>query len=124
VVLLATSDRDLQHALGRFAAECEAVGMRVNTFKSEAMVLFRKTVECSLRVGSELLPQAKEFKYLWVLYMSEGKMEREMDRHIGAASEVMRALYRCIVVKRELRRSSRFTGPSTFQPSPMVTSFG
>jgi len=25
VVLLATSDRDLQHALGRFAAECEAV---------------------------------------------------------------------------------------------------
>jgi len=26
VVLLATSDRDLQHALGRFAAECEVVG--------------------------------------------------------------------------------------------------
>jgi len=44
VVLLATSDRDLQHALGRFAAGCEAVGMRVSTSKSEAMVLCRKTV--------------------------------------------------------------------------------
>ncbi|KAK3560466.1 hypothetical protein QTP86_009626 [Hemibagrus guttatus] len=31
-----------QHALGRFAAECEAAGMRVSTSKSEAMVLDRK----------------------------------------------------------------------------------
>jgi len=74
VVLLATSDRDLQHALEQFAAKREAVRMRVSTSKSEAMVLCRKTVECSLRVGSELLPQAKEFKYLGVLFTSEGKM--------------------------------------------------
>ena len=75
---------------------------------------------------SELLPQAKEFKYLGVLFTSEGKMEREMDRRIGAASAVMRAPYRYVVVKKELseRRSSRFTGPSTFQPSPMVMSCG
>ena len=109
VVLLATSDRDLLHALGRFAAECEAFGMRVSTSKSEAMVLCRKTVECSLRVRSELLPQAKEFKYLGVLFMSEGKMEWEMDRRIGAASAVMRALYRSIVVKKELSRKAKLS---------------
>jgi len=86
--------------------------------ESKAMVPWQKMVECSLRVGSELLPQAKEFKYLGVLFRSEGKMEREMDRLIGAASAVMRPLYRSIVVKRG------FTGPSMFQPSPMVTSFG
>jgi len=39
VVLLATSDSGLQHALGRFAAECEAVGIRVSTSKSEAIAL-------------------------------------------------------------------------------------
>ena len=121
VVLLATSDRELQHALGRFAAECEAVAMRVSTSRSEAMVLCRKTVECSLRVGSELLPQAKEFKYLGVLFTSEGKMEREMDRWIGAASAVMRALYRSVVVKKELSRKAKL---SMFQPSPMVMSCG
>ncbi len=57
------------------------------------MVLCRKMVVYSLWTGSELLPQAKEFKYLRVLFTSEGKMEREMDRQIGAASAVMRALY-------------------------------
>ncbi|KAI3354196.1 hypothetical protein L3Q82_018734 [Scortum barcoo] len=39
VVLLASSDCDLQHALEWFAAKCEAVGMKGRTSKSEAMVL-------------------------------------------------------------------------------------
>ncbi|KAI3355631.1 hypothetical protein L3Q82_004184 [Scortum barcoo] len=48
---------DLQHVLERFAAECEAAGMRISTSKSEAMVLDRKRVACPLRVGGEVLPQ-------------------------------------------------------------------
>ncbi len=40
VVLLASSDEDLQYALGQFAAECEAAGMRYSTCKHllEALV--------------------------------------------------------------------------------------
>ncbi|KAK3510349.1 hypothetical protein QTP70_004936 [Hemibagrus guttatus] len=57
VVLLAPSSLDLQHALGHFAAECEAAGMRVSTSKLEAMVLDRKKVACTLQVGGEVLPQ-------------------------------------------------------------------
>ncbi|KAI3352670.1 hypothetical protein L3Q82_020124 [Scortum barcoo] len=79
VVLLASSDCDLLHVLGRFAAECEAVGMRVSTSKPEAMVLSQKRVDYSLWVGSEILPQVKELKYLEVLFKSEGKMEHEID---------------------------------------------
>jgi len=33
-------------------------------------------------------------EYLRVLFNSEGKMDREMDRWIGAASAVMQVLYR------------------------------
>ncbi|KAI3359711.1 hypothetical protein L3Q82_013809 [Scortum barcoo] len=43
----------------RFAAECEAAGMRISTSKSEAMVLDRKRVACPLRVGGEVLPQVE-----------------------------------------------------------------
>ncbi|KAI3377251.1 hypothetical protein L3Q82_009155 [Scortum barcoo] len=55
IVLLASSNQDLQHVLGRFAAECEVAGMRISTSKSEAMVLDRKRVVCPLRVGGEVL---------------------------------------------------------------------
>ncbi|KAI3353065.1 hypothetical protein L3Q82_019630 [Scortum barcoo] len=54
VVLMASSGQDLQHVLERFAAECEAAGMRISTSKSEAMVLDRKRVACALsrRIGA------------------------------------------------------------------------
>ncbi|KAI3366230.1 hypothetical protein L3Q82_010039, partial [Scortum barcoo] len=61
VVLMASSGQDLQHVLEvRFAAECEAAGIRISTSKSEAMVLDRKRVACPLRVGGEVLPQVEE----------------------------------------------------------------
>ncbi|KAK3561342.1 hypothetical protein QTP86_030646 [Hemibagrus guttatus] len=107
VVLLAPSSLDLQHALGHFAAECEAAGMRVSTSKSEAMVLDRKKVACTLQVGGEVLPQVEEFKYLGVLFTSEGRMDREIDRRIGAAAAVMRSMYRFFVVKKELSRKAK-----------------
>ena len=42
-------------------------------------------------------PQVKEFKYLGVLFSSEGTMEREVGRRVGA---VLQSLYR--VRNREL----------------------
>lgn len=59
--------------------------MRVNTSKSEAM-LHQKTVDCSPWVGTELLPQAKGFTYLRILFTSEHKMEHKMDRWIGVSN--------------------------------------
>ncbi len=99
VVLLAPSDQDLQHALGRIAAECEGAGMRISTSKSEAMVLSRKKVAYPLQVGGMFLPQVEEFKYLEVLFTSEGRMEWETDRWIGAASAVIWSMYRSVMVK-------------------------
>ncbi|TWW81631.1 hypothetical protein D4764_01G0014460 [Takifugu flavidus] len=61
VVLLASSACDLQRSLDRFAAACEAAGMKISTSKSEAMVLNRKKVECLLWVKEEILPQVEEF---------------------------------------------------------------
>ncbi|KAK3510565.1 hypothetical protein QTP70_010565 [Hemibagrus guttatus] len=100
---------DLQHALGRFAAECEAAGMRVSTSKSKAMVLERKKVACTLQVGGEVLPQVEEFKYLGVLFTSEGRMDREIDRRIGAAAAVMRSMYQSVVVKKELSQKAKLS---------------
>ncbi|TWW59478.1 hypothetical protein D4764_06G0010080 [Takifugu flavidus] len=79
VVLLAPSNRDLQQMLGRFW------------------------------VGEEVLPQVEEFKYLGILFTSEGRMEREINRRIGAASTVMRALNRSVVVKKELSRKAKIS---------------
>ncbi|CAB1446035.1 unnamed protein product [Pleuronectes platessa] len=64
---------------------------------------------CLLRVGNESLAQVKEFKYLGVLFASEGTMEREIGRRIGAAGAVLRSLYRTVVTKRELSRKAKLS---------------
>ena len=63
--------------------------MRISTSKSKAMVLRQKRIDCPLWVGGESLPQLEEFRYLGVLFMSKGKLEREIDRQIGSVSAVM-----------------------------------
>ncbi|KAK3545559.1 hypothetical protein QTP70_008111 [Hemibagrus guttatus] len=83
--------------------------MRVSTSKSEAMVLDRKKVACTLQVGGEVLPQVEEFKYLGVLFTSEGRMDREIDRRIGAVAAVMRSMYRSVVVKKELSQKAKLS---------------
>ncbi|KAK3574546.1 hypothetical protein QTP86_009546 [Hemibagrus guttatus] len=69
----------------------------------------RKKVACTLQVGGEFLPQVEEFKYLGVLFTSEGRMDREIDRRIGAAAAVMRSMYRSVVVKKELSRKAKLS---------------
>ena len=109
VVLMASSAVDLQRSLDRLTAECEAAGMRISTSKSEAMVLSRKPVDCLLRVGNESLPQVKEFKYLRVLFTSEGMLGREIDRRVGAVAVVLHGLHRMVVTKRELSRKAKLS---------------
>ncbi|TWW57289.1 1-phosphatidylinositol 4,5-bisphosphate phosphodiesterase delta-3-A [Takifugu flavidus] len=91
--------------LGSIAAQGEALRSGAGTSRSidplrslggepTGMVLNRKKVECLFRVKEEILPQVEEFKYLRVLFTSEGRMEQEIDRQIGVASAVMRTLHR------------------------------
>ncbi|KAK0154371.1 putative uncharacterized transposon-derived protein F52C9.6 [Merluccius polli] len=75
---------------------------------SRSMVLRTETDNRQI-IGDEILPQVEEFKYLGVLFTSEGRMEREINRRIGAASAVMRTLHGSVVVKRELSRKAKLS---------------
>ena len=56
VVLLSSSNSDLQLSLGGFAVECEAARMRISTSKSETVDLSRKRVDRPLQVGESHFP--------------------------------------------------------------------
>ena len=71
--------------------------MRVSSFISEPMVLNRNKVECSLPGEDESLPLSEEFRYLWILVTSDGKLEQQIYRRIGALEAVMRVLLRSVV---------------------------
>lgn len=61
--------------------------MRISTSKSETVV-FGKRVMCPRRVGGEILTQVEAI-YLEVLFSTEGRIDKEIDRLIGAASALV-----------------------------------
>ncbi|KAI3367449.1 hypothetical protein L3Q82_026304 [Scortum barcoo] len=87
VVLMASSGQDLQHVLERFAAECEAAGMRISTLQ-----IWRPWF--STGKGWHALSRWVERSCLkWRSSSISGscsrvreRSEREIDRRIGAAS--------------------------------------
>ncbi|KAK3558298.1 hypothetical protein QTP86_014684 [Hemibagrus guttatus] len=78
-----------------------AVRSLYNRSRSLVRIASCKSDLFPVQVGGEFLPQVKEFKYLGVLFTSEGRMDHEIDRRIGAVA-VMRSMYRSVVVKKEL----------------------
>ncbi|TWW63827.1 RNA-directed DNA polymerase from mobile element jockey [Takifugu flavidus] len=97
VVLLASSARDLQRSLDRFATACEAppnprpwfsTGKRWSAFSGSRRRSCPKW-RSSRTSGS---------------FTSEGRMEREIDRRISAASAVMRTLHRSVSCKMSFLR--------------------
>lgn len=56
IVLLASSNMDLQLTLGQFAAVCEVRGMKIGTPKSQTMVLSPKRVIAQSGLGKSCVP--------------------------------------------------------------------
>ena len=69
VVLMAPSACDLQQSQDRFAAKCEAAGMRISTSKSEAMVLSRKPMGLSAPGRKLVLAPSEGVQVSWDLVL-------------------------------------------------------
>ncbi|KAI3363448.1 hypothetical protein L3Q82_012063 [Scortum barcoo] len=130
VVLMASSGQDLQHVLERFAAECEAAGMRISTSKSEAMVLDREKGgmpspggwrrSCLKWRSSSISGSCSRVRERWSVRLTGGLVQRPCS--------YARSVYRTVVVKKELSRKAKLSIYRSiyvpFPPSPMVMNFG
>lgn len=73
------------------------------------MALSWETVDGPLWDGEELLTQVNDFKFLGILFISEGKMEQVIIRWIGLMSAVVWILYWSIEVKGELNQEAKLS---------------
>jgi len=86
LVLLAPSERDLQHLLDRFSAACDQTGVKISTKKSEVLCLSRNPTQCTLQASSNPLQQVEKFTYFEVAFTSGGRRNKKIDTRIGKAN--------------------------------------
>ena len=74
---------------------------------SEAVVLCRILLDYHFQFGGggEILPRVKDFKYLWVLFTSDGETEREMvGRQQDCGEDLL--VHICCMFKKKLHRQT------------------
>jgi len=81
--------------------------MKNSTKTTEVLCLSRNPRQCTLQVCGNTLQQVDKFKYLGVVFTSNGRRSEETDTRIGKANAVLCDLYRCAVTKRELSNTSK-----------------
>ena len=83
LALLSSNKRDLQYALDWFSDACLNAWMKISTGKNEIMRLTRYLVQCSFQTNGVTLQQTKKLKYLGVTFSGDGRLDNELDTHIG-----------------------------------------
>jgi len=78
-VLFASSERGLQDALDRFSAACDHTGMKIITKMTEYYVSPETQLnQLSLHVSGNKLQQVEKFKFLVVVFTSDGNDARRL----------------------------------------------
>ena len=70
-------------------------------------MLSKEADQCTLQVSGVSLKQSEKFKYLGVLFTSDGKQDVELNSWRGQASAVMRELNRSVVMKTKLPNKAK-----------------
>jgi len=69
----------------------------------------RNPDQCSLQLSGASLKQVEKFKYIGVVFTSDGRQNEKLDTRMGKASAVMRALQYSAVMKRELSKKEKLS---------------
>ncbi|VDP04527.1 unnamed protein product [Soboliphyme baturini] len=93
----------------RFAAKRDVAEGRVNVPETKNPVLSRSPVRYSLQIKEEAVEQVEKFKYVGVVFISDGKFEEEIDWRMRVASGVLRESARKVVTKAELRLKAKLS---------------
>jgi hypothetical protein len=85
VVLIATSEEQLQQLVDRVATVSAAFGLRLNSKKTEVMVFARTPVQANVQHHGEPLKQVTDFTYLGCVFNSNNDQAKEIRRRITLA---------------------------------------
>jgi len=107
LVLLASSQQSPQHALHRFSATCDRVGMKISTKNTEILCLSPNPRHCMVQVSGNTVQQVQKFNYPGMVFTSDPRWSEEIDTRIVKANPVLRELYRSVVTKRELSNTAK-----------------
>jgi hypothetical protein len=82
--LIAGTEEDLQILLDRATAECNNMGLKINTIKTKVMVIGKNNVQTNIISDNVRINQAHTHRYLTTRWAAKSRLRRELkwqDQH-------------------------------------------
>ena len=83
--------------------------MKISTKNSGIMCLPTSPMQRMLQVRGNTLQQVEKFKYIGVVFTSDGRWSEEVDTRLGKGNAFLRELDRFVVTKRELLNTAKLS---------------
>jgi len=84
--------------------------MKISTkLKTEVSCLPRNPSQCKLQVSGNTLHQVEKFKYLGVVFTSDGRQNKEIDTRVGKANAVLCELYHSVATDWKLSNTAKLS---------------
>ena len=72
----------------------------MNWRKTKVMRVARKSEECEVKIGEEIIEQVDAKKHLGVIISSDGSMDTEVEARIGNATRVVGEMNKMVLRRR------------------------
>lgn len=109
IVLLATSERNLQHNLNIWMGVLEAKGMRINIDKTKTVLISNEEKEMNISMEMTAVGQVDDIKYLGAVIDRTGKYEEEINNRINKATKLYHSIKRGFINKKEISTKTKMT---------------
>ena len=100
MVVMAESVEGLQSNLQVLSDVLSRWELKVNWRKTKVMRVARKSEECEVKIGEEIIEQVDAMKYLWVMISSDGSMDKEVEARIGNATRMIGGINEMVLRRR------------------------
>ena len=108
-VIVAESERKLQHNVNELQRELSAINKEINIHKSNTTIITNEIKEHKIKIKGQLLEQVKSYRYLETLIIEySGKVNEEISERTGTVGRLFDVLkYTFFGKKKSIRKLKR-----------------
>ena len=107
VMMLAEKSEDMERNLTEMKKAMDNWGMKIHWGKTNVMMVSRTGDDCKVNVDGQDIAQVEKMKYLGVMLSASGRCDDEIEQRIGAAANVVGAMRKQVLDRRELKKSTK-----------------
>lgn len=102
LVIVARTERDMQINVNTWNDNLKEFGMKVNSAKTEILVVAKEHVSVNVSMNNETIKQVSVFKYLGSKISEKGELEPEIEGRVTSATKLYYALNNSFIKKKEV----------------------